>query len=174
MHRDAAVGAVGDELSARRRDSARQALLDATLREGGQREPLLAAAFAVEHELAARSEAGEHDGRVATAGFLHGRRGRSGIAVSPDPVDNRDGGQNSHRRRRQYSELGYPATPAAVAASFSPKRARGDELADPRLADDLAALDDHVPAQEHGLDVAHDLGSLVEVVVGPATAGRQR
>ena len=60
-----------------------------------------------------------------------------------------------------------PGPRAPVAASCSPNFARADELPDARLADDLAALHDHVAAQEHRLDVADDLGALVEVVVRP-------
>ena len=45
-------------------------------------------------------------------------------------------------------------------------RAR-DEPADPRLGDELVVLDEHVPAEQHRLGRADDLGALVEVVVDP-------
>src|SRR5262245_64955162 len=51
-----------------------------------------------------------------------------------------------------------------------------DEAAVARLADELATLDDHLPAHEHDLRGAGDLGPLVEVVVHirVAALGRER
>src|SRR4051794_15107459 len=49
-----------------------------------------------------------------------------------------------------------------------------DELPDPRLRDELAVLDQHVAAEQHGLDRADDLRALVEVVVGLRMVRRRR
>ena len=100
------------------------ALGDRALLERRECDPLLAAALVVENELAARAQGRKRDGGVAAALVSCGRC-RSRVVITANAVHDRRGGHDGRRQGREDAELAYPATSAAAAASFSPKRARG-------------------------------------------------
>src|SRR5829696_10257542 len=67
----------------------------------------------------------------------------------------------------QGRRVGLPGDLRRCASELLAELRARDEAADPGPGHDLTGVDDHVAAQKHGLDVADDLGALVEVVIGP-------
>ena len=114
----------------------------------------------------------------AAFGFWHPRlRDAARLGLVPEPgrrLRGHEPARASLQRRNLRARYAAAGASAPVAASSSPNFARAHELADARLRDELAVLDEDVAAQQHDLGRADHLGALVEVVVDLRVLGRGR